>query len=123
VAQAEVVKALDLKPAEPKLLMSLVRTDLLTGDTKNATALLEKVPVASAMPAELNLLKGWCALQGERWADAKTLLTAATQLNPDPAEALYLLGRVYEHDNEAAKAAECYRKAFEHSTEGKPMSQ
>ena len=55
-------------------------------------------------------------------AEAKTLLTDATKLNPDPAEAFYLLGRVYEHDGDAGHAAECYRKAFELSTEGKPMN-
>jgi tetratricopeptide (TPR) repeat protein len=125
LAQAEVAKALELKPAGTPLLLSLTRTDLMTGDVKGAEALLAKVPTPPAgtqAPVEMNVLKGWCALQGEKWADARTLLLDATKLNPDPAEALYLLGRVYEHDGDATHAAECYRKAFEHSTEGKPMT-
>jgi len=125
LAQAEVAKALELKPTAPAMLLSLTRTDLMTGDVKGAEALLAKVPPAPAgaqPPAEMNVLKGWCALQAERWAEARALLLDATKLNPDPAEAFYLLGRVYEHDGDAAHAAECYRKAFEHSTEGKPMA-
>jgi thioredoxin-like negative regulator of GroEL len=122
LAQAEVAKALELKPANPKLLLSLARTDLMTGDVKGAEALLARMPAGAQSPAELNVLKGWCAIQGGRWAEARTLLADATKLNPDPAEAYYLLGRVYEHDGDAAHAAECYRKAFEHSTEGKPLN-
>jgi len=123
LAQAEVAKALELKPTGPALLLSLTRTDLMTGDVKGAEALLARVPAGAPSPAEINVLKGWCAIQSERWAEAKTLLLDAAKLNPDPAEALYLLGRVYEHDADPARAAECYRKAFEHSTEGKPMAQ
>jgi len=122
LAQAEVAKALELKPTAPAMLLSLTRTDLMTGDVKGAEALLAKVPAGAQSPAEINVLKGWCAIQAERWADAKTLLLDAAKLNPDPAEALYLLGRVYEHEGDAGHAAECYRKAFEHSTEGKPMA-
>lgn len=123
LAQAQVAQALELKPANPALLLSLARTDLMTGDTRGAQALLDKIPAATPSPVELTVLRGWCALQSQRWADAKTLLLEATKLNPDPAEAFYLLGRVYEHDADTAHAAECYRKAFEHSTEGKPMNQ
>ena len=122
LAQAEVAKAVELKPENPALLLSLARTDLMTGDVKGAEGLLARVPAGAQSPAEMNLLKGWSAIQGGRWAEAKTLLTDATKLNPDPAEAFYLLGRVLEHDWDAAHAAECYRKAFEHSTEGKPMN-
>jgi Flp pilus assembly protein TadD len=122
LAQAEVAKALELKPENPALLLSLARTDLMTGDVKGAEGLLARVPAGTQSPAEMNVLKGWCAIQGGQWTEAKTLLTDATKLNPNPAEALYLLGRVFEHDGDAMHAAECYRKAFEHSTEGKPLS-
>ena len=121
LAQAEVAKALELKPTAPAMLLSLTRTDLMTGDVKGAEALLAKVPAGAQSPAEINVLKGRCAIQAERWADAKTLLLDAAKLNPDPAEALSS-GRVYEHEGDAGHAAECYRKAFEHSTEGKPMA-
>jgi tetratricopeptide (TPR) repeat protein len=122
LARAEVAKALELKPTDPGLLLSLIRSDLIIGDAKGAEALLAKVPAGARSPAEMNVLKGWCAVQSERWADARALLLDATKLNPDPAEALYLLGRVYEHDADLARAADCYRKAFEHSTEGKVMA-
>ena len=126
LAQAEVAKALELKPTGPAMLLSLARTDLMTGDVKGAEALLAKVPPSPAgaqSPVEMSVLRGWCAIQAGRWPEARGLLLEATKLNPDPAEAFYLLGRVYEHDGDAGHAAECYRKAFEHSTEGKPMTQ
>jgi Flp pilus assembly protein TadD len=123
LAQAEVAKALEFKLENPALLVSLARTDLMTGNVKGAEGLLSRVPSGRQAPAELNVLKGWCAIQGEHWAEAKTLLTEATKGNPEPAGAFYLLGRVYEHEGDMAHAAECYRKAFEHSTEGKPMNQ
>jgi Flp pilus assembly protein TadD len=122
LARAEVAKALELKPTDPGLLLSLTRTNLIAGDAKGAEALLARIPPATRSPSEINVLKGWCAVQSERWADARTLLLDAVKLNPDPAEALYLLGRVYEHDADFTRAAECYRKAFEHSTEGKPLA-
>ena len=121
-AQAEVAKALELKPTSAGLLMSLARTDLMIADTKGAQVLLEKLPAGEVSPGELNALKGWIAVESERWSEARPLLEAAVKLNPNPAEAFYLLGRVYEHDGDAAKSAEAYRKAFEHTAEGKPMT-
>ena len=126
-ALAEVNKALELKPTDVELLLSLVRTDLMIEETKAAENLLAKLPAAGGgganalPPGELNTLKGWAAIQAGRWADARQALEAATQLNPNPAQAYYLLGRVYEHDHDG-KAGECYRKAFEHTAEGKPMA-
>ena len=121
-AAAEVARALELKPKSGKLIGSLARTTLILGDVKSAESLLAKLNANELPPNEMNLLKGWAAIQGDRWAEAKQFLLEATKLNPDPAEALYLLGRVYEHEGDAAKAAEAYRKAFERTEEGKGMS-
>jgi cytochrome c-type biogenesis protein CcmH/NrfG len=45
-------------------------------------------------------------------------LTSAVQLNPEPAEGLYQLGLVYQHDADWPRAAEAFRKAFEHTPVG-----
>ena len=57
----------------------------------------------------------------ENWDEARVLLTENEKLNPDPAETDYLLGRVYQHDGDTKKAADYFRKAFEHSPLGKSM--
>jgi tetratricopeptide (TPR) repeat protein len=121
-AAAEVAKAIELKPTSPKLIAGLAHTELMLGDIKAADALLAKVFPGDIPPNELNLLKGWSALQNNRWADARQLLLEATKLNPDPAEAFYLLGKIYDHDNDPKSAAEAYRKAFEHTPQGKALS-
>jgi tetratricopeptide (TPR) repeat protein len=55
-----------------------------------------------------------------KWDEARALLTSAVQLNPDPAEGLYQLGLVYQHDSDWPRAAEAFRKAFEHTPAGRP---
>jgi tetratricopeptide (TPR) repeat protein len=121
-ATSEVAKAMELKPRTGPLLASLARTDLILGDAKGAGELLGRLRADDVPPQELNTLKGWAALQGARWDEARKLLEDATRLNPDPAEALYLLGRVYDHDGYSPKAAEAYRKAYEHTADGKAIS-
>ena len=54
-------------------------------------------------------------------ATVRKILTESVKLNPDPAENYYLLGRIYDHDNNPAEAAKAYKKAFEHTPLGKSM--
>jgi len=120
-AQAELAKAADLKPTDGNVLLSMARVHLMTGDAKSALALLDKIPAGQIPPGDINTLKGWAAVQTSDWPTAKTTLTLAVKLNPDPAQALYLLARVAEHDNDPATAAKLYRQAFEHTPLGKEM--
>jgi len=123
-ARAEINKALDFKPADPPaaLQAALVRVLLTVGDAKTAEAQLAQIKSDRLPPTELNFLRGWTALQLERWDDAKKLLTDAVKLNPQPAEACYLLGLVYQHAGDNAKAAESFRKAFEHTALGRELA-
>jgi tetratricopeptide (TPR) repeat protein len=120
-ARAELARAVELKVSEPHLLLSMTRVHLMTGNPKEALALLAQIKDGQFPAGEINTLKGWAAVQSGQWDQAKTLLTSASLLNPDPAEACYLLGRVYEHENDLPKAAQFYRKAFERSPLGKEM--
>jgi tetratricopeptide (TPR) repeat protein len=121
-AKAELAKAAEYKPADPVAQAALARVYLTVGDTKSAEALLAKIKEDAVAPAELNMLRGWSAVQQEKWDEALAKLTEAVKLNPDPAEACYLLGLVYEHKGDAAKAAEAYRKAFEHTAIGRVLA-
>jgi Flp pilus assembly protein TadD len=122
-AKAELAKAIDFKPTDPSVLVAIARVHLVTNDAKSAGAILATLKEGPGVtPAELNTLKGWQALEQNQWEQAKQFLTQATTLNPNPSEAFFLLGRVYDHDKDAAKACDCYRQAFETSDEGKQMN-
>ena len=47
------------------------------------------------------------------------LIDAAVKLNPNPAEAYYFLGQVYQQLKQADKAAEAFRMAFEATEAGR----
>ena len=123
-AKAEIAKALDFKPADPPaaLQASLVRALLTVGDATTAETILGQIKPDALPPMELNFLRGWAALQLEKWDDAKKLLTDSVKLNPQPAEACYLLGLVYQHAGDNAQAAANFRKAFEHTTLGRTLN-
>ena len=93
----------------------------MLGNAAAADAIVAKLGDGAAPPAEVNLLKGWSAIRGQHWDDAQKYLTEAVKLNPQPSEACYLLGLVYQQQNDAAKAAENFRKAFEHTAAGRAM--
>jgi tetratricopeptide (TPR) repeat protein len=121
-ARAELERALALKPAEAPTLVSIARVDLILHTPKPALEILDKLKDGKGVTAnELNVLRGWVAVEMEQWDQARALLTDAVRLNPDPAEALYLLGRVSAHDGKSAEAAEYFRKAFEKSDAGRQM--
>ena len=54
--------------------------------------------------------------------EARTTLLQALRLNPDPAQAYYFLGIVYQHDAAPDKAAEAFRKAYEHTPQGRTIA-
>jgi tetratricopeptide (TPR) repeat protein len=122
LARAEIAKALAYQPTDPALQAALVRCQLGVGDAQAAAALLAQIKPAALPPSELNLLRGWAAVESERWDDARKSLTAAVELNPQPAEACYFLGLVYQHSGDTAHAAENFRKAFEHTPLGKAIA-
>jgi tetratricopeptide (TPR) repeat protein len=121
-AKAELAKAAEYKPADPAAQAALARMFLTVGEPKSADALLARIKDEAVAPAELNMLRGWSAVQQEQWDEARAKLTEAVKLNPQPAEACYLLGLVYEHKGDSAKATAAYRKAFEHTPLGRVLA-
>lgn len=121
-ARAELTKALSFQSTEPKLQTTLARALLIVGDAKSAETLIGQFKPGAVFPADVNLLRGWAALQLDRWDEALASLTEAVKLNPQPAEASYLLGLVYQHKGDSAKAGESFRKAFEHTPEGRLLA-
>ena len=121
-ARTELTKALSFNSSDPKLQAGLARALLIVGDAKSAETLQGQFKPGAVPPADVNLLRGWTALQLDRWDEALTALTEAVKLNPQPAEASYLLGLVYVHKGDSVKAGESFRKAFEHTSEGRLLT-
>jgi len=116
-ALAELAKAIAFNPAESATRIALARTHLMLGQSAPAEKILADLPAT----AEIRTLSGWAAVQAGRWSDAKKLLADAVKLNPQPAEAFYLLGLVATQEKDHAATADYFRKAFEHTPAGRAL--
>lgn len=117
-ARREYERGLALNPDDPRLALGLARVDVLTGDPASAIKRLDSLEDQPIISRQLRTTRGWALLEMGEWAAAKQVLTQAVRLNPDPAEAWYLLGRCHEHDGDWQPAAQAYRNAFEHTPAG-----
>src|SRR5258706_11721464 len=107
------VGAMKAHPNAARLQIEMARVELVLGEAADAMKVIDAIEPGTVHPTQLNLLRGK-ALSGQgKWAEAADLLLKATRLNPEPAEAWYELGRVYEHNTDWANAAAAYRHAFE----------
>ena len=121
-AKVELSKALEFGPKDPLLQLGAVRLLVTLGDVKPAEEMLVKIDAQAVPPAQFNLVRGQIALRQEKWDDAQRLLTDATRLNPDPAEAYYALGLVYQHKQDWPHAAEAFQKAYENTPQGRAVA-
>jgi thioredoxin-like negative regulator of GroEL len=117
-ARLQIEQGLKLKPDDAQLRLALAKVMLLQNQPKEALAVLDQLPASAAPPWQIGTLRGRALIGLERWDEAKKILPDCTNLNPEPAEAHYLLGLVYQHENDWARAAESFRKAFEATTSG-----
>lgn len=112
-ARAEVNEGLALQPDNADLKLMLARIHLLQKQPREAIGVLDSVPAGAVPGWQVSLLRGKALVQQENWDQAKSILPDAMKLNPDPAEAHYLLGLVHEHEKDYAKAAAEFRAAYE----------
>src|SRR5262249_54990571 len=106
-------------PDDPGMQLALARVMLLQNQPADAIQIVEKVPPATAPAWQLALLRGRALIELNRWDEAKTVLPGALKLNPEPAEAHYLMGLVYQHGSDWQRAAESFRRAFESTPAGR----
>jgi tetratricopeptide (TPR) repeat protein len=118
-SRGELTRALALHPKDVAVQVELADLLLRAGDVGGAGAVLEQMDSAAAATARVKVLRGKFLIASGKWDEARALLTSAVQLNPEPAEGLYQLGLVYQHDGDSTRAAEAFRKAYEHR-EGNP---
>lgn len=120
-ARHELAEGLKLHPNFPALRVALAKVLLASGETAEALKLLEQLD-RSALPApQANLLRGKALAQMGKVEEARTLLLEAIKLNPQPAEAWYELGLLYQGQDDAANAAAAFRKAFEATETGRAL--
>lgn len=118
-AQKEITAGLTKQPGNPLLQLAQARLLLLRDQPEQALAVLDRI-LSSTVPAvQANVLRARALRQIGKVDEAEALLVQATKLNPDPAEADYELGRVYEQKGKLDLAANCYRQAFEHTETGR----
>ena len=122
-AKKELDEAIALNPRAPQARLQLAKVMLVVGRSEGVSAMLQTIDPNAVSPALLNLLKGEALAAEGKWASAVEKYNAALNLNPQPAEVYYHLGRAYEKLDQPARAAEAYRKAFEYTDLGKRVRQ
>jgi len=118
-AWKELSEAIKLEPTDPRLQQAMVRVLLMMDKPVEALALLDKLDMTTLASGESKTLRGRALVALKQWADAKAALDAAVKLNPNPAEAYYFLGLVYQQQKQPDKAAEAFRMAFEATDAGR----
>lgn len=118
-AWKEISEALKLEPKDPRLQQAMARVLLMMDKPVEALAVLDKLELATPANGETKTLRGRAMVALKQWADAKAALDAAVKLNPNPAEAYYFLGLVYQQQKQPDKAAEAFRMAFEATDAGR----
>lgn len=114
-SRAELARAVALRPVDVGVQTELAELLLQAGDASAAAGVLERMDAKGLATARVKVLRGKLLIAAGKWDEARALLTSAVQLNPDPAEGLYQLGLVYQHDENWPQAADAFRRAYEHA--------
>lgn len=114
-AQSELAAILSNLPHDPAIQLAVVRVCLSLHHPEQAIEILDKLPPGSVPAWQTQLLRGGAMIVMEKWAEARQILPEALKLNPEPAEAHYLMGLVYQHDGDEKNAAEQFKFAYEKS--------
>lgn len=114
---AEALAYLDreLKSVAPSAEVQGLRVEalILLRRLDEAMALIDRAPLAGMPGPRTSILRSKVYIAQERWDWARPLLEESVSKYPAVSEAHYLLGQVYEHDQNFPKAAEQYRLASE----------
>jgi thioredoxin-like negative regulator of GroEL len=111
-AQDELKKAIEQDPTNREIFLDLAELNILTKDLDAADANIQKVLEAQADHRRAKQLKGIVLFYRGKYDDALVLLEQALVLNPNPEQAHYYLGLIYEQKGDQAKAIEHYREAL-----------
>jgi tetratricopeptide (TPR) repeat protein len=119
LARKELEQGLAVDPDDIQLIFTLARIRVMTQDPAGALTLLDELTAEDAPAWRVQTLRGRALVELQRFDEARQALDLALEINPDPAEAYYYLGRVYEHDEEWRLASTAYRNAYEKAPSAK----
>ena len=71
--------------------------------------MLDALPAAALPAGQHSLLRARLLIAQDQWVQARTVLEEASKADAPPAEVHYLLGTVYEHQQDWPRAAQEYR--------------
>lgn len=117
-AERELNLVLEHLPNDGPTRLLAARVLLSLSRIKEATTLLATIPDGSVPSAQRGVVEAKACILSQDWDHASSLLQAAVKLNPDPAEAQYLLGLTLQHQGKFAEAAAAYRAAAEATLPG-----
>jgi thioredoxin-like negative regulator of GroEL len=120
-ARQELQRTLDQHPDDIELRIAMIRLLLRQEESAVAWPMIEKLDAARLPAWRLRGLRGHALMQRRELDRARTELEAALELNPQPTETHYLLGKLAEQQERWPDAARHYRSAFETTPVGKTM--
>lgn len=118
-ARQEIERGLHIEPQDPELQLANARLLLLEGQPGQAVAALDRMDQAAVPPWKIDALRGRALVALKQYDNALAVLQRATRLNPEPGEAWYALGVLYEQRGEWQQAAKAFRSAFEATPAGR----
>ena len=121
-ARAELLKGLKLQPGDTALLLALAGVDITLKEADKALALLDGLPAGAAPKWQMSVLRGRALIAQGQWDAAAAALPAAIELNPQPAEAYYLMGMIHQHQGRWEQAAGAFRQAFEATRDARQLA-
>jgi tetratricopeptide (TPR) repeat protein len=121
-AKVELAEVVKHAPADLAGRLSLADALLIVGQPKEAMQILDGSAAGAAPSWQADVLRGRALVALEKWDEAREVLSGAVKRATAPAEAWYELGKVYQHQGDAGKAASAYRAAFEATGEGKRLN-
>jgi predicted negative regulator of RcsB-dependent stress response len=121
-ARTQLRAGLKLQPDDTMLLLALAAVDISLKDSDAALAILDGLPAGAVPKWQTSLLRGRALMAKGQWDAAAAVLPAALELNPQPAEAHYLLGLLHQHQGQWEPAAGDFRRAFEATREARKLA-
>ncbi|WP_428939541.1 tetratricopeptide repeat protein [Fontivita pretiosa] len=115
-AQRELNEGLKHAPQDPALQLLLARVLVMLDRPQEAIQILDRLTPGGVPAWQPIVLRARALIAMEKWSEAKAILPDALKLNPDPAEAHYLLGLCLQHEQQWQQAAEHFRQAYESAT-------
>lgn len=119
-ARSELKQAMQLQPEDATIKLLAANAAIAAGGAEDAVAIINTIKPGEAPNWQVNVVRLHALVSLERWDEAKSLLPETLKLNPNPCEAYYLAGLIYEHEKNYPQASEAFRKACELSSKLKP---